>query len=301
MTENEINEEPLPPAPAEPDRSWQSRLKRIAPYAAGLAAFLLGILFFAPLEAYAQLALRQAGASGIQVDVSDLSLSVFGRFKAQSVKIPLGSDSEKSGVLKIAEVKGSAALLGLLLGDKIDLNADAVILSFNRGDFTLTVDSLEVNSALTQNKTGGTSKSLNGSLSLSAEAAQVTYNETKFLKEKIVVPFVKVLLKCRAQDNRIGIETGEAMGRFVNVQIRGAVTLGNTTELSLNLVLKPTNEFFEKYQDKDLRTLLKFANILQDDGRIEFNVRGSLAQPVIEPVLVKTSPLPGGAPPPPTP
>ena len=73
------------------------------------------------------------------------------------------------------------------------------------------------------------------------------------------------------------------------MQIRGSVTLGPQTELSLNLVLKPTDEFYQKYQDKDLRTLLKFANILQDDGRIEFNVRGTLTQPIVEPVLAKTA------------
>lgn len=289
MTENEVNEEPLPPAPAEPDRSWQSKLKRIAPFAAGLAAFALGLLLFAPLEAYTYLALRQAGASGVHVDISDLSLSVFGKFKAQSIKIPLSADAEKGGVLKIAEAKGNASLLGFLTGDKYDATAEAVILSFSRGDFGIKIDSLEIISALNQAKTGGTTKSLNGNLSLVAESAQVTYKETKFLKEDIVVPFLKVMLKCRAQDNRIGIETGEAIGRLINMQIRGSVTLGPQTELSLNLVLKPTDEFYQKYQDKDLRTLLKFANILQDDGRIEFNVRGTLNQPIVEPVLAKTA------------
>ncbi|MFO1472952.1 MAG: hypothetical protein U1F27_18190, partial [Turneriella sp.] len=167
--------------------------------------------------------------------------------------------------------------------------AEAVILSFSRGDFGIKIDSLEIISALNQVKTGGTTKSLNGNLSLVAESAQVTYKETKFLKEDIVVPFLKVMLKCRAQDNRIGIETGEAIGRLINMQIRGSVTIGPQTELSLNLVLKPTDEFYQKYQDKDLRTLLKFANILQDDGRIEFNVRGTLNQPIVEPVLAKTA------------
>ena len=280
---------PLPPAPAEADRSWQSRLKRIAPYAAGLAAFAVGLLLFAPLEAYAYLALRQAGTSGLHIDVSDLSLSVFGKFKAQSIKVPLSADAEKGGVLKIAEAKGNASLWGFLSGDKYDATAEAVILSFSRGDFGIKIDSLEIVSALTQAKTGGTTKALNGNLSITAESAQVTYKETKYLKEDIVVPFLKIVLKCRAQENRIGIETGEAMGRLINMQIRGSVTLGPQTELSLNLVLRPTDEFYQKYQDKDLRTLLKFANILQDDGRIEFNVRGTLNQPIVEPVLAKTS------------
>jgi len=289
MTENEVNEEPLPPAPAEPDRSWQSKLKRIAPFAAGLAAFTVGLLLFAPLEAYAYLALRQAGASGLHVDVSDLSLSIFGKFKAQSIKIPLSTDAEKGGVLKIAEAKGSASLLGFLTGDKYDATAEAVIFSFVKGDFAIKIDSLEIVSALSHVKTGGTAKALNGNLSITAESAQITYKETKYLKEDIVVPFLKIVLKCRAQDNRIGIETGEAMGRLINMQIRGSVTLGPQNELSLNLVLRPTDEFYQKYQDKDLRTLLKFANILQDDGRIEFNVRGTINQPIVEPVLAKTT------------
>ena len=67
------------------------------------------------------------------------------------------------------------------------------------------------------------------------------------------------------------------------------MTLGPQSELSLNLVLRPTDEFYQKYQDKDLRTLLKFANILQDDGRIEFNVRGTINQPIVEPVLAKAA------------
>ena len=296
MTENEVNEEPLPPAPAEPDRSWQSRLKRIAPFAAGLAAFLLGLLIFAPLEAYAYLALRHVGASGVHVDVSDLSLSIFGKFKAQSIKIPLSADAEKGGVLKIAEAKGNASIIGFLTGDKYDATAEAVILSFSRGDFGIKIDSLEIVSALAQAKTGGTTKALNGDFSITAESAQITYKETKYLKEDIVVPFLKIVLKCRAQDNRIAIETGDALGRLINMQMRGSLTLGPQTELSLNLVLRPTEEFYQKYQDKDLRTLLKFANILQDDGRIEFNVRGTLNQPVVEPVLAKAAAAPPAAP-----
>ena len=98
-----------------------------------------------------------------------------------------------------------------------------------------------------------------------------------------------MVLKARAQQNVIAIETGEAMGRLINAQIKGSVTLGAQTDLNLNVILKPTNEFFEKYQDKDLRTLLKFANILQDDGRIEFNVRGTINQPIVEPVLAKAA------------
>lgn len=296
MTENEVNEEPLPPAPAEAVSSWQSKLKRITPFIAGLAAFAFGLLIFAPLEAYAYLALRQAGATGLHIDVSDLSLSVFGKFKAQSIKIPLSADAEKGGVLKIAEAKGNASLLGFLTGDKYDATAEAVILSFSRGDFGIKIDSLEIVSALAQAKTGGTAKALNGNLSITAESAQITYKETKYLKEDIVVPFLKIVLKCRAQENRIGIETGEAMGRLINMQIRGSVTLGPQTELSLNLVLRPSDEFYQKYQDKDLRTLLKFANILEDDGRIEFNVRGTINQPIVEPVLAKTAAPP--APPP---
>jgi hypothetical protein len=78
---------------------------------------------------------------------------------------------------------------------------------------------------------------------------------------------------------------------LLSAQVRGSVSLGQQQDLNLNIILKLTNEFFEKYQDKDPRTLLKFAGILQDDGRIEFNVRGTTAQPIIEPVTVK-----GGAP-----
>lgn len=292
MTENDLTEEPLPSPPAEADRSWQHKVKRVLPYAAGVAAFVIGLLLFAPLEAYAYLALRQLGATGVHVDIGELSLSVFGKFKAQSIKIPLGNDTQKDGILKIAEAKGRASLLGALTGDKFDANAEAVILSFSKGDFAINVDSLEVVSALIQAKSGGTGKAMNGTLSIQAESAQVTYTETKYLKEKIVLPFLKIVLKCRAQENRISIETGEAMGRYVNVQIRGSVTLAAQTELSLNLVLRPTNEFYEKYQDKDLRTLLKFANILQDDGRIEFNVRGTVAQPIVEAVTVKTPSAP---------
>jgi hypothetical protein len=146
-----------------------------------------------------------------------------------------------------------------------------------RGISNLKIDSLEIVSALEHAKSGGTAKTLNGTLQIEAESAQVAYKETKFLKEEIVIPFLKVVLKARAQQNNIAIETGEAMGRLINAQIKGSVTLGAQTDLNLNVILKPTNEFFEKYQDKDLRTLLKFANVLQDDGRIEFNVRGTLA------------------------
>ncbi len=292
MTENENSEELVPAAPPQAERNWQSTLKGIAPYAAGTMAFLLGLLVFAPLEAYAMLALRQLSASGVHVDVGEISLSVLGRFNAQSVKIPFGTETDKMAALKIAEVKGKLSLLGALMGDRYNANAEAVIVSYTKGDFGLKIDSLEIISALEQTKSGGTGKTLNGTLSLQADLAQVTYKENKFLKEEIVVPFMKIVFKAKAQQNQIAIETGEAMGRLINAQVRGSITLGTLTELNLNIILKPTNEFYEKYQDKDLRTLLKFANILQDDGRIEFNVRGNLAAPVVEPVTLK----PGGAP-----
>lgn len=289
MSEMENGEELVPAAPPQADRSWQSTLKRLAPYSAGLAAFFLGLLIFAPLEAYARLALRQLGASGVHVDVGDLSLSILGRFRAESIKIPIGSESDKQAALKIAEATGKVGILGALIGDKYDAQAEAVIFSFAKGDFSLKIDSLEITSALEHARSGGTAKTLNGTIQIEAQSAQVAYKENKFLKEEIVIPFLKVTFKAKAQQNVIAIETGEAMGRLINAQIRGSVTLGTQTELNLNVILKPTNEFFEKYQDKDLRTLLKFANVLQDDGRIEFNIRGSMAAPAVEAVTVKSA------------
>jgi type II secretion system protein N len=295
MTENELNEDvdsATPPPPPEAEMSIARTLKRIAPFAAGIGAFLIGVLLFAPLESYTFLALRQMGAGGIHIEIGDLSLSTFGRFKAESIKVPLSGDSDKQGVLKIAEAKGRISLLGAIMGDKYDADTEAVILSFSKGDFSLKIDSLELASALEQVKSGGTQKVLNGTISLTAESAQVTYRENRFLKEEIVIPFLKIVLKCRAQQNNIAIDTGEAMGRLINAQIRGSVTLGQQTDLNLNITLRPTNEFFEKYQDKDPRTLLKFAGVLQEDGRIEFNVKGTMAQPVIEAVTVKPA-IPG--------
>lgn len=287
MTENDRNEELVPAAPPQVERNWQSTLKQLAPYAAGFVAFLFGLLVFAPLESYAMLALRQLSASGIHIDVGEISLSAFGKFNAQSIKIPFASGTDKQAALKIAETKGRLSLLGALMGDRYDATAEAVILSFTKGDFGLKIDSLEITSALTQTKSGGTEKMLNGTLTLQADLAQATYKENKFLKEEIVVPFMKIVFKIKAQQNQIAIETGEALGRLINAQIKGSITLGTQTELSLNIVLKPTNDFYEKYQDKDLRTLLKFANILQDDGRIEFNVRGNISAPIVEAVTLK--------------
>jgi len=296
MTENETTEDlSTPTAPPEPERTWQSTLRRFTPFLAGLAALLVGLVWFAPLEAYTILALRQLAASGYHVEVGDLSISAFGRYRIESLKIPLADDRDKQGNLKIAEAKGRIALLSALLGDKYDLTTEAVILSFAKGDFSLKIDSLEIQSLLEQTKSGGTGKLLNGTVSIEAESAQVTYKENRFLKEEIVVPFPKIVLKAHAQQNQVAIETGEAMGRLVNVQIRGSVALGQQTELNLNLIIKPTEEFYQKYQDKDPKTLLRFANVLQDDGRIEFKIKGTIAQPVVEPVTaaaVKPPPAP---------
>lgn len=293
MTADETTEESAtPPPPPEPERSWQKTFKRFLPFLSGLAAFLVGLVWFAPLESYTILALRQLAATGYHVEVGDISISAFGRYKVESLKVPL-AEGEKQGLLKIAEAKGRVALLSALLGDKYDLTTEAVILSFQKGDFSLKIDSLEIQSLLEQAKSGGTGKLLNGTLNIEATSAQVTYKENRFLKEEIVVPFLKIAIKARAQQNQVAIETGEAMGRLVNAQIRGSVNLGQQTELNLNLVIKPTEEFYQKYQDKDPKTLLKFANVLQDDGRIEFNVKGTIAQPVVEPVTAAPAKAPG--------
>lgn len=293
MTADETTEESAtPPPPPEPERSWQKTFKRFLPFLAGLAAFLVGLVWFAPLESYTILALRQLAATGYHVEVGDISISAFGRYKVESLKVPL-AEGEKQGMLKIAEAKGQVALLSALLGDKYDLTTEAVILSFQKGDFSLKIDSLEIQSLLEQAKSGGTEKLLNGTLNIEATSAQVTYKENRFLKEEIVVPFLKIAIKARAQQNQVAIETGDAMGRLVNAQIRGSVNLGQQTELNLNLVIKPTEEFYQKYQDKDPKTLLKFANVLQDDGRIEFNIKGTIAQPVVEPVTATPAKVPG--------
>ena len=76
-------------------------------------------------EGYAMLALRQLGASGVHVDIGDLSLSVFGRFRAESIKIPIGTEADKQAAIKIAETKGKIGILGALLGDKYDARAEA--------------------------------------------------------------------------------------------------------------------------------------------------------------------------------
>ncbi|MCX7632581.1 MAG: type II secretion system protein GspN [Turneriella sp.] len=288
MAETENTEIPPPP---EPVKNWYTRLKKITPFLSGLLAFLIGLIWFAPLESYAVLALRHAAASGYHIEFSDLSLSVFGNYHIEGIKIPLGSDSEKPGQIKIAEAKGRAALFGIFLGEKYEFSAEALICSLSKGDFTLKIDSLQLKSNLEAQKSGGTEKLLSGPLELEAEAAQISYKETRFLKEDIVIPFLKIVLKAQARQNQIAIETGEAIGRLVNAQLRGTVTVGPQPELNLVLTLKPTEEFYQKYQDKDPKTLLRIANVLHDDGRIELKIRGSLAQPVVEPVpAAKTQP-----------
>ncbi|MBS0616564.1 MAG: type II secretion system protein GspN [Spirochaetes bacterium] len=286
MTEDDIHSEPTPLAepPAESEKSLLNRLRRFLPYAVGVGAFILGLVIFAPIEAYAYLALRQLSATGVRVDVEELKLSPFGRFSAESIKIPLGGEQDKQHSFQIAELTGRIALLDALMSDKFDATADATIISFAKGDFKLKIDTLEIISKLEQSKSGGTHKTMSGSVSLQGESAQATYRENKFLKEDIVLPFLKIILKLRAQQNNFQIETCEAIGRLINAQVKGTFSVGQQTDLNLNIILKPTEEFYQKYQDKDPKTLLKFAGVLQDDGRIEINVRGPLAQLVIETV-----------------
>jgi len=304
MTKNDLEENfseegssATPTPPAAPQRTLLGTLKKFSPWGAGLLAFLIGIIFFAPLESYAYLALRQLQGDGTRIEVNDLSLSTLGRFKVQGIKIPLTATNSNEGVLKIAEAKGKISLWNALLGDKYDSHTEAVIFSFHKGDFTLKIDSLEIDSDVSLAKSGGTNKTISGTFGFTAESAQLVYKEKKFLKEEIVIPFLKVNLKCRAQQNNIAIETGDAVGRLVNAQIRGSIQMGPTANLNIDITLRPTNEFFEKYQDKDPRTLLKFAGILQDDDRIELNIRGSMAAPVVTPVKVQgASPFAPSAP-----
>ncbi|HRP69982.1 MAG TPA: type II secretion system protein GspN [Turneriella sp.] len=293
MTENELITEgleesaSLPTPPTENTRSRKKILLRAIPYLAGFFAFLLGLLFFAPLESYAYLALRQIAGEGTRIEVIDLSLSSFGNFKVQGIQIPLAGTGGKQGLIKIAELKGKISLLNALFGDKYNSHAEAVIFSFTQGDLSFKIDALELNSNLTLEKSGGTNKLLNGTFDFTAESAQLIYKEKKYLKEEIVIPFLKVTIKCRAQQGNIAVESADAIGRLVNAQIRGSIQVGGQSNLNLNIILRPTDEFFEKYQDKDPRTLLKFAGILQDDNRIELNVRGPMNAPQVTPVTVK--------------
>lgn len=298
--ENSVNSEVSPTPALEVDASWQKRVKRVMPYAAGALAFIVGLIFLAPLESYAYLMLRQLSASGISVEVGELSLSALGRFKAESLRVPFGptgSAEAQMGTIKIAEAKGRVDLLDLL-NDKFDFNLEALIIAIRKGDIAVRIDTLELASQLEQNRAQASAKSISGTITLTASSAQVSYKETKYLKEEITIPFAQITLKVKAQQNNFTIETGEALGRMVNAQIKGTINLtAQQQDLNLNVILKLTNEFFEKYQDKDPRTLLKFAGILQDDGRIEFNVRGSMSQPIIEPVKATGQPgMPGVSP-----
>lgn len=285
----ESTTEPMetPPPPIEEAPRWQRIAKRLVPLLVGFLAFVFGLLFFAPLEDYALLALRQASATGPAVEIGNLKLSSFGNFKAESLKIPLSGEGENQGLLKIAEVKGDISLFSILFSDTYKSTANAVILSFSQGNFGLKIDSLEAKTDLTQKKSGGTQQAFQGSVSFEGESAQVVYKEMRFLKEEIVVPFLKVILKLRVHESTIAIDECEALGRLASVKIKGSMQTGAQGQLSLNVVLKPTDEFYEKYQDKDPRTLLRFANVLQDDGRIELNIRGTLSQPQVQPVTVQ--------------
>lgn len=286
---DESTTEPIetPPPPAEEAPQWQRIAKRLVPFLVGFLAFVFGLLFFAPLEDYALLALRQASATGSSVEIGNLTLSSFGSFKAESLKIPLSGEGENQGLLKIAEVKGDIALFSILFSDTYKSTANAVILSFSQGNFGLKIDSLEAKTDLTQKKSGGTQQAFQGRVSLEGESAQVVYKEMRFLKEEIVVPFLKVILKLRVHENTIAIDECEALGRLASVKIKGSMQMGQQGQLGLNIILKPTDEFYEKYQDKDPRALLRFANVLQDDGRIELNIRGTLSQPQVQPVTVQ--------------
>jgi len=288
----ENNEEITPENSAPPPvkLTWTQRLAKFAPYLVGVLAFFIGLFLFLPVESFAKLGLQQLTSSGVNLELEDLRLSLWGKLSANSVKIPL-SDASKpdgGGRFEIAEIKGKIHPLDFLLRDKLDANLEGTLLVFNKGDINIKIDALNIEAVVESIR--GASRNFNGKIVIGATSLMVSYKNVPMLKEDVSVPFLQVNIKGKLQQGNLALETGDAMGKLINARIQGSISLVNQLDLNLTIRLKLSEEFFQKYQDANLRSLLKFARLLHDDDHIEFTVKG----PVSAPAVVATEvPLPG--------
>ena len=293
MENNESNTAENPSTPP-PKLTWLQRFAKFAPYVTGLFAFIIGLFLFLPLESFAKLGIQQFTASGINLEFEDLKLSLLGKFSATSVKIPFpeAGKPDGGGKFEIAEIKGKLHPFDFLLRDKLDANFETTLVTFNKGDLVIKIDTLNIETIIESVR--GVSRNYNGKMLLGATSLMISYKNVPILKEDVSIPFLQVNVKGKLQQGNLLLETGDAMGRLVNARIQGSISFVNQLDLNLTIHIKLSEEFYQKYKDKDLRTLLKFGRMLHDDDHIEFAIKGPLSALAVAAVEV---PIPGASPP----
>lgn len=243
--------------------------------------FLIGLAWFFPLDRLALHFLNKDYVS-VSTTAEDAQLSLRGNFTIKNLAVESFSNPAISASLK--NVAGKTSPLTLWRGKE--------------GKTNFTIHNLQLKIPVLQSFIrihGGTwqvksRSSLNKkNLSLSRSQIQIVpenifinYEDiVPFLNEKIQLLITNGSLDLLVENQVLIVASSQIFSDLFEADINGRIPMQGES-MSLSMILKPTDLFFNKYSAMGIDQILRSMNILKDDGKIYIQLSGSLTSPQVQ-------------------
>ncbi len=262
---------------------WQ----RLLPWISGTLAFIFGLIWFLPLNQLAREALTRMSPESLNVELGDIRLGVLGGYDITNLR--LASESgDTSFVLSIPSATGRLSLWGLLLGN-FNFKSELQGLQIKKGVMKISGGVWSLQSSISGIRKSASA--FKGDAEISASSFLFVYDEPlPMLDETLEIPVAALKLQGKVDQGVFKIQSGALDSRLAKVSISGSAGLSPSAPLDIGIVITPTEELFQKYQDKGLREILKSFKLLQADGRIQFQLSGTVSRPVFRSLSASENP-----------
>lgn len=258
--------------------SKRQLLRRISLFFVGLMVFILGFFFFLPLGQIAREALNRVSTPELSLQVGDIQLGVWGGFKFSELKLFTQTEDSLLNI-NIPSISGQVSLLSLLVSSNLDLKTTIPGPQFTKGAIRLKGGLWEIQAAIS-----GIRRVVNfmkGDISIAASSFIFYYDEPlPMLDETLEIPITAMKIEGKLDQGILRVQKGILESRLANVEISGSAGLYAASPIDINIVVHPSEELYQKYQDKGLREILTSFKILQPDGRMQFHLSGTFARPM---------------------
>ena len=256
----------------------ENRWKRLGPISAGMFSFLLGIVYFLPIESLAREALKIINKSGVEIKAGDISLSLAGNIQLKEVEAPIDAkDSQKEKKVKIKDISGDISVLSFLFSDSLQFQT---VIS----GLELAAHPVEIRGGFWEAETNiqdiKKKKDIwKGNLKITGSQVQVYYNEELPIVEKFATLLDKIILEGNLKDNTFYVTKAVLEGADLKAEITGNIRLMKQPVLNTLLTVTPSDSFYERYKEMGLKDMIQSMGFLNPEGKIEIDLTGNMNAP----------------------
>lgn len=246
--------------------------------------FVMGFLFFFPLNRGISQILNQSYAPSWNSSVEKVRVSLLGNIFLQNYNLE-NQASQPPLLIKIAKAEGKLPTFALLTNrsGKGDLHLENLniqvplkgsSLNFEKGQWQI-----QYQGKLSKEKPK--LSFLQGEIS--PQNVFIFYNDiVPFLNEKISLLLQKGALNFTLENQTLIIAPSTFEADLAHAFVRGRVPLANNASMSLEVIITPQPLFFSKYKEMGIEQILTSMNILQQDRTIHLQISGTLGNPQVQ-------------------